>query len=208
MLRTLTKHPAAPVLATALIGLLAACATAPPPERGVVEADAMHEDEGIVFGMVLPRSYDSRGKELTGDRAPDLPYELYIGTPESVTLKRVFSGFTQRISGNAQQPQTFFAIKLPAGEYTLFKLNRPLGRTTGDVPIDVRFTVTPSKAAYIGSLQIDFRATRGLFGSETAGEKVVLKVVDEPAQAIPIYKERNPDAKPAIVTNLMKMRRP
>lgn len=204
---TLLVRLTAPMLAAAVLGLLAACAMAPSPERGVVEAETLTENEGIVFGMIVPLSYDARGKPMTGSRAPDLPYALYIGTPESVTLKRVFSSFTQTISGNTQQPQTFFAMKLPVGEYTLFKLNRPLGRTTGDVPIDVRFTVTPNQASYIGSLQLEFRATRGLFGAEALGDKVTLNVVDDSAQAIKTYKERNPEAAQAIVTSLMKVRR-
>jgi hypothetical protein len=206
MLPALQTRPAVATLIAATLALVAACASDPAPERGIVEAKTLNDREGIVFGMLVPQVYDSRGKQLIGSAVPELPYEVYYGTADSLGVKRAFSGFTPSIAGNTQQPQTFFAMKLPAGEYSLFKLYRPFGRSTGAVATDVRFTVAPQKATYVGSLQIDFQAMRGILGAEIPGEKIALKVVDDTAQATKIYKERNPGAGQAIVTSLMQVR--
>jgi hypothetical protein len=200
------RHVAAAMLAATLV-LVTACATVPAPERGIVDTGTLNDDEGIVFGMLVPQYYNAGGKHLTGGAVPELPYELYFGTAESLNIKRVFSGFTESIAGNAQEPRTFFAMKLPAGEYSIFKLHRPLGRSTGVVTTDVRFTVSPDKATYVGSLQIDFRAAPGMLGAEIVGKKVALKVVDDTPEATQVYKQRNPAAKQPIVTSLMKVRR-
>ncbi len=191
----------------ATLALLAACSSVPNPERGIVDTESLNEDDGIVFGTLVPQFYNSKGKPVGANDVPAIEYELYYGTAESIGLKRAFTGFTESISANTRQPQTFFAMKLPAGEYSLFKLYRPFPGTTGYVPTDVRFTVEPKKATYIGSLQVEFRATRGLLGEERVGEKIALKVVDDAATATRVYKERNPDAALDIVANLMKVRR-
>lgn len=196
------------ILAAAMFALLAACAVMPAPEQGVVDAGTLNEDEGIVFGVLAPLYYDSRGKQLSGKAVPEIDYELYFGIAENLGAKRAFSGFANSIPGNTREPQTFFAMKLRAGEYSLFKLHRPFSGTMGVIPTDVRFTVAPNTTTYIGSLQIEFRATRGWFGEERSGEKMALKVVDDAANATRVYKARNPKAAQAIVTSLMKPRKP
>lgn len=87
----------------------------------------------------------------------------------------------------------------------MFKVYRPFSGTIGFIPTDIRFKVAPNKATYIGSLQIDFRATRGLFGDERVGEKVAFKVSDDLEKATKVYKERNPSLGYEITTNLMKV---
>lgn len=203
-----TSSTASLLAAATSFALLTACAVMPAPEQGVVDAGTLSEDEGIVFGVLTPRYYDSGGRQLSGKAVPEIDYELYFGVAENLGVKRAFSGFADSIPGNTREPQTFFAMKLPAGEYSLFKLHRPFSGTIGVIPTDVRFTVAPNTTTYIGSLQIDFRATRGLFGEKRVGEKVALNVVDDATNATRVYKERNPDAAQAIATSLMKPRKP
>lgn len=207
MFPALPTRPVTVTLVATILALVTGCATLSAPERGIVDTEALHDGEGIVFGVLEPQYYNSHGTRLTGGSVPEIPYELYYGTAENISIKRAFSGFTESIAGNTQEPQTFFAMKLPAGEYSMFKLYRPLGKSTGAVPTDVRFTVTPDQATYVGSLQIDFRAAPGIFGTDIAAQKVALKVVDDAAQATQLYKERNPRARQAIVTSLMQVRR-
>ena len=193
--------------AAALV-LFTACAGVPAPERGIVDGESLNEDEGIVFGILEPKVYDSQSNQLRGSAVPEIEYELYFGIAENLGVKRTFSGFHNSITGSTRRAQTFFAMKLPAGEYSFFKLHRPFPGTIGAVPADVRFSVAPNTATYIGSLQIEFRATRGMLGYERVGENVTFKVVDDAANATRTYKERNPGAAPAVVIGLMKPRRP
>lgn len=195
-------------LAIGAIALLTACATSLTPERGVVNAEELNpEEEGIVFGMLMPQAFDSKGKQLSGSAAPLIEYDFYYGGTENVAVQRVFAGLNDSIPGNTHQPETFFAMKLPAGEYSLFKLYRPFQGTSGFVPTDMRFKVEPNKATYIGSLQIQFRATRGILGTERHGEKIALQVVDDAPRATRIFKERNPQVTQEVITRLMKARR-
>ena len=182
----------------------AACAITP-PELGVVDGGALKKKEGIVFGILVPTYHNSKGEELTAEAALEIGYTLYFGTAENIGVKRAFSGLGDSMDGNTKYTETFFAMKLAAGQYSIFKLTRPFPGTMGAIPTDVRFTVTPNKATYIGSLQIDFRATRGLFGEERVGEKVAFKVADDLEKAVKIYKERNPNLGYEITTNLMKI---
>lgn len=194
------------ILAVATMALLAACATAT-PESGVVDTETLNnEEEGIVFGVLLPQCFDSKGKQVACTAAPQIDYEFFYGETENITIQRAFTGFNDSITGNTRKPQTFFAMKLPVGEYSLFKLYRPFQGTTGFVPTDVRFKVEPNKATYIGSLEIQFRATRGIFGDERHGEKIALKVIDDAATATRLFKEHNPQVTQLIVTDLMKAR--
>lgn len=193
------------ILAVAILVLLTACATSPSPEKGIVDTttEPLSEDEGIVFGVLVPQSFDSKGRQLEGKAVPEIAYEVFYGGTENITIQRAFTGLNDSIPGNTRQPQTFFAMKLSAGEYSMFKLYRPFQGQSGFIPTDVRFKVEPNKATYIGSLQIQFRATRGLFGEERNAEKVTLKVADDTANATRVFKERNPDARQEIVTTLM-----
>lgn len=195
------------VLAAAILVFMSACATSPAPEVGVVDAEPLNEDEGIVFGVLEAQYFDSKGKQLSDKAAPEVSYEIFYGGTENITIQRAFTGFNDSISGSTRKPQTFFAMRLAAGEYSMFKLYRPFQGTTGYVPTDVRFTVEPNKATYIGSLQIQFRATRGILGEERVAEKITLKVVDDAASATQVFKQRNPNATHQITTVLMKAKR-
>jgi len=204
---TSTATRAGFIILPAMLLLLAACAFAPAPETGTVEAETLDEDEGVVFGTVEPEYYDSKGKRLTGNAIPAIDYEIFYGTVQNIGVKRTFSGFADSISGTTRQPQTFFAMRLAAGDYTFFKLTRPFPGTSGTILSDVRFTVTSQKATYIGALQVEFRANRGVFGQERVGEKVVFKVSENMDDAAKLFKGRNPDAGFPVDTNLMKVRR-
>jgi hypothetical protein len=188
-----------------VFALVAACAVPPPPEQGMVDTVPLKRREGIVFGILAPHYYNSKGEKLADKAIPDISYTLFFGTAESIAMKRAFSGLSESMDGNTKNPETLFAMKLPAGQYSIFKLYRPFAGTTGTVLTDMRFTVAPNKATYIGSLQIEFRATRGLFGEERVAANVAFEVTDDAEKATNMYRERNPNLGYEITTNLMKI---
>jgi hypothetical protein len=207
MSRTKRIRSTALILGAALAAMLAACSSMA-PQTGVVDDEPLNnEEEGIVFGMLVPQVFDSKGKPVSEKNLPNIEYDMFFGSAENVSISRAFTGFHESITGNTRIPQTFFAMKLPAGEYSLFKFYRPFQGTTGYVPTDMRFTVEPNKATYIGSLQIQFRSTKGLLGQERFGEKIAFKVVDDKENAIRMFKERNPHVTQEIATGLLKGRR-
>lgn len=199
---------------SALIFLLAACAGSVQPERGIVDAETLDEDIGIVFGTIEPNYYDAKGAEVAGKRLPEMKYELFFGDAENLGVKRTFSGFNQSISIATKDPETFFVLQLPQGEYSMFKLekylapDKPVREGAGDAfPSDVRFTVAPKQATYIGSLQVNFRATRSALGQQRLGDKVAFSVADKSDAATKTFQERNPDLKIALTKNLMQVKR-
>lgn len=183
------------------------CAAVLPPDQGVVDSAPLDQDEGVVFGILAPNSYNSKGEKLAGKATPEIGYSLFYGVAENIAVKRAFSGLNESIDGNTKYSETFFAMRLPAGEYSMFQLHRPFSGTTGIIITDVRFTVTPNKATYIGSLQIDFRSTRGLFGQDRVAEKVAFRVTEDVEKATKMYRERNPSLGYEIATDLMKIRK-
>jgi len=194
----------------ALIALLGACATPPPPlEDEMAPASSkgaptsLGAREGVVFGFLAPVYTNFKGEQVPGSSVKEISYELSYGTAENFGMKRAFSGFTNSIDGSTRQPATFFMLKLPVGEYSFFKLARPFPGTIGSIASDIRFGVAPGKATYIGTLQINFRAGRSIFGEDRPGELVSFKVLDDAEKATMTYKERNPNANFPLETKLM-----
>ena len=188
------------IIPVLLFALVTACATAPPSEQGVVTSGPLKDGEGIVYGTVVTNFYNSNGEKLfpeDGWRG----YVFYFGTSTNLVVKRMYPGLSENIYVSTKPPETFFVRRLAAGEYSMFRLSRG----AGFVLTDIRFTVTPNKATYIGSLQIDFRGTRGLFGEERFGQKLAFKVIDDRDKVTKAFKERNPNLEHEVTTNLMKM---
>lgn len=181
------------------IAFITACSTVPPSGQSVVSSGLSKEGEGIVFGIIVTNYFNSKGEKITGDAVPDVGYTLRLGTATNLWAKEALNVWLgESIVGSTKYPETFFAKKLSAGEYSMFKLLASRGETRPDI----RFTVTPNKATYIGTLQMDFQGTQDLLGERIAGVK--FKVVDDPNNAIRTYKERNPNLDYEITTNLMK----
>ncbi len=184
--------------------LVAGCASV--NETGIIADAPQKEDEGIVFGILNASSYDSKGSKHSMETGPAIEYGIRFGT-SSGGLGRAFDstiysdmfGPKRVLAGSTAYPEALFARRLPAGDYYLYTLTRG----TGSAPLNARFTVTPNKATYIGSLQVEFLSMTGLFGEQRPAVQVVLKVTNELDKAQQLYKERNPRLPYEIITNLM-----
>jgi len=195
--------------ASALVLLLVAgCAST--HEEGIVADAPLKEDEGIVFGILNTSSYDSKGNKRSMDASPAITYSITFGTSSS-GLGQAFDsnpysdmfGPNRVLKGATTYPEALFARRLPAGEYYVYELYRSVGNVSGRSYPNARFTVTPNKATYIGSLQLEFLSTTGLLGEERSGVQVALKVTNEFEKAQKQYKERNPRLPYEMTTKLM-----
>ena len=174
----------------------ASCATAPRNEAAI-DTTTLKADEGIVIFSVAAQLCRQNGEKITGSEAPKVDYTLrYFDTSR-------FFGRGGNIDGDTQTPETLFARRLPAGEYKMDKLYASIGTMTANTPIDVHFTVSPNKATYIGSLQLEFRERKGTSNNET--QALALKVADNTANATNMFKTFNPALRCDIVTNLMRI---
>ena len=185
--------------------LLAGCAAVKPPEQGIVADAPQKQDEGIVFGILHASSYDSKGDKHSMEAGPGISYSIRYGTSSNFLAQR-FSlpiGADQVLEGHTKFPEVFFAKRLPAGDYYVYELVRSTPSGSGRGHPDARFTVTPNKATYIGSLQVEFFGGRGLLGDERSAQRVEIRVRNELDKAIQQYKERNPRLPYEITTKLM-----
>ena len=192
--------------------LVAGCAAVKPPEQGIVADAAQKPDEGIVFGILNATSYDSKGDKHSKETGPNISYNITFG-PSSSLLAQHFTPFYEAIragrvlQGHTKFPEVFFAKRLPAGTYYIYEVSRSTPAGTGSVSLGAHFTVTPNKATYIGSIQVEFHGARGLLGDERSAQRAAISVTDEFDKAAQQYKERNPHLPLELATSLMKVGR-
>ena len=185
--------------------LIAGCAAVKPPEQGIVADAPQKQDEGIAFGILNASSYDSKGDKHSMEAGPDISYSISYGTSSNSLVQRFTLpiGADLILQGHTKFPEVFFAKRLPAGDYYVYELYRSTPGASGRGHLDARFTVTPNKATYIGSLQVEFHGARGLLGDERSAQRVAMKVTNELDKATNLYKERNPRLPYEITVNLM-----
>jgi hypothetical protein len=176
--------------------LVAGCAAVKSPDQGIVPDAPLKEAEGIVFGILATSSYDSKGDKLAG---VDIDYDIRFGSSSSrLTQQFELPNIERMFRGNTSTPR-LFARRLPAGDYYIFELTRGRGKAF----LDGRFTVAPNRATYIGSLEVEFRGAKGLFGEEMSASRIAVKVTNDLENALRQYKEKNPRLAYEITTNLM-----
>jgi hypothetical protein len=195
--------------ALALVALVSCASVSAPPEQGIISNPSMKQDEGVVFGILNARSFDSQGKPLSQDSEPIVHFIMRFGpSSEGFVTKKLrgsFGGLFKsggELQGNTKFPEVFFANALPAGEYSIFAVVRHAGRLSGEFMTDVRFNVVPNKATYIGSVQLEFHSARGLFGEEVAAAQLATRVLNEFDKATQQFKGRNPNIGLDITSNL------
>jgi len=188
--------------------LVVGCAAVKPPEQGIVADTPQKQDEGIVFGILNASSYDSKGDKHSTETGPNISYGITFGPSSSVLAQRFTPyaaaiGAGRVLEGQTKFPEVFFAKRLPAGTYYIYQVYRSTPAGTGNVSLDAHFTVTPNKATYIGSIQVEFHGARGLLGDERSAQRASIRVTNELDKATNLYKERNPRLPYEITTNLM-----
>lgn len=183
--------------------LVASCATTKSPDPNILSEAPLKEDEGIVFGILTTSSYDSKGDKLADVDSDN--YYISFGTSSSFIAKHFAVPNIERMfQGNTSTPR-LFARRLPAGDYYILEV--VWGGGFSKAFLDGRFTVAPNRATYIGTLEVEFHGTKGLFGEERSASRLAVRVTNELEDALRQYKERNPRLAYEITTNLMVLRK-
>jgi len=181
--------------------LVASCATTKSPDQDILPDTPLKEDEGIVFGILTTSSYDSEGDKLAD---VDSDYYISFGTSSSRLAQHFEMPNIERIFRGNTITSKLFASRLPAGDYYIFELTRG---GYSQAFLDGRFKVAPNRATYIGTLEVEFHGTKGLFGEERSASRLAVRVTNELEDALRQYKERNPHLAYEITTNLMVFRK-
>lgn len=125
------------VLATLLVS---GCATTMQMQMSPEELKKLQPNEGIVIGSVQIKG----GKDLLGR------------TKWSLAAKQTNNADPEyTIAAHRDGAEEFFATKMIAGDYHIFKLYQE-GFSTFTVPTDIQFKVEPGKTEYLGRLVIEF----------------------------------------------------
>ncbi len=174
--------------------------------QGKMEDQPLQENEGVVFGSLVIQSFNQNGQLLSPEEAPKASSpELFIAETKKIDWDKFSTYFFKAIHkkaviyGAVELPYMIFATRLPAGEYTIYYLQTTSKRY---VYQDIRFTVTPGKITYIGSLEIDLYNHRGV-GTNYL-DKVQTKIVDQENKDKKSFQSQNPKLDYEIRTKLMK----
>lgn len=189
----------------ALIFLMSCATVEPPPQQGNISGLPLKQNEGVIFGVLNAASYDSRGKLLPKDSGQGAHFLMLFGPSSDSFLTRKLSAMRssfghasgRELEGHTQFPEVFFAKALPAGEYSIFTLRA----RSGEAITNVTFVVSPNRATYIGSLQVEFHGARGLFGEERSAQRVAIKVLNEFEKATQLFKQHNPSLEIEVISN-------
>ena len=120
--------------------LVSGCATSMQMQMSPDELKNIQPNEGIVIGAVHIKG----GKDLLGRTKWNLAAEQTNN-----------AGPKYSIAAHRDGAEEFFATKMIAGNYHIFKLYQE-GFSTFTVPTDIQFKVEPGKTVYLGRLVIEF----------------------------------------------------
>ena len=209
-MRAELQRRAANILVSIAVGLIvASCATS--PAGRAIDASALNDNEGIIFFSVVTRTYASNGDLLTGKATPQISYTLSYSQATSLGAKQVAPIFGMvgksggSVGGSTQEPEILIARRLPTGEYSMFKLLMSVGAISATSNTNIRFSVLPNKATYLGTLHIDFYAKKGLFGEERPGQVAAFRIASEAENVAQLFRKQYPGVQSAIATKLMRI---
>lgn len=155
------------------------------------ELKDLSPNEGIVIGSAQIKG----GRDLIGRTKWEIvAKEIKDASPLSFLAS---SDFTFSIQAHREGDEEFFVTKMPAGNYSFWKLYQP-GFSTFTAPISVQFRVEPGKTKYIGRLYIEFPPE--LLTSFTAFK---ITIEDTKESALDVVKKRDGIAATEVVTGLM-----
>ena len=158
--------------------------------------------EGIVFGSLTYSFQKADGTVVSPEDMRTISYIVYF-TPRKDDKRRVRNFFvgllggreTELASGSTKQGESLFVQRLPAGEYTISKIERDRWGQSAYVLTDMHFTVAPGKSTYIGTLKLKHHG--GL------RERINTEVLDDSETVIPMFKAENPRVAFEIETRLL-----
>ncbi len=81
-----------------------------------------------------------------------IKYKLHFGILDP--QKEKVRGKSRVIKTSTDEEGTLFVLELPVGEYKVFSIDRTRFGGSAYVFTDIRFTVAPRKATYIGTLEL------------------------------------------------------
>ena len=124
------------------IFVISGCAS--PMNMSSGELNDLASNEGIIVGSL----------EITGgdDAMGRVDWELIAKNDEDSTF---ITTKTYSIAAKRDEGEEIFASKLPAGNYTFYKLFQP-GFSSFEAEASFSFTVQPGKPVYIGRLIVRF----------------------------------------------------
>ena len=178
----------------------------PSPELQNVDEEVMEEyveQNGVVFAKtefegVLKTSFVRLKIE---DKAnPERSYQLHIGEKAADnqfpwSVKTVNPGY--------------FYIELPEGDYTITSISIPVGSTTAEEPLDIRFNVQPNGIVYLGTLRMVGTKEKIKLGGELPlikpGFEFEAEVKNEFEEAKQALHERFPNVPKDITPQIMQL---
>ncbi len=124
----------------------------------------MEKNQGIIFGSWVNHYHNSEGKLLPPEKAPAHSVLASIANAEEVDWKGTFSetffatmGWGSRshpkaqITGYLRMPHKVFALRLPAGAYSIYCIETKHRWWKADI----RFPLIPGQITYIGALHLN-----------------------------------------------------
>lgn len=182
------------------------CACAPPLQATRAELRDVGPGEGIVFGslevVVAPATverfdHDEALPRIPADK-PSLTYRVLVAqSPADRTISRTWVPDVYALDGVAGRV-TYFAERLPQGEYQLIELRVAAASSR----LDERFQVEAGKLSYVGRIRIQM--PHWIHASEGSSTSFALEVVDQQAADLAGIAERVDAGESATVPALMK----
>lgn len=178
--------------------IVASCATVQRDEASI-DTSALKENEGIAFFAVSTHLFRKGDGDLTDEGTKVIAYSMsYYDTSR-------FFGRTGSIEGDTKTPDFFVVRRLPAGEYSIHRMDASIGALSASVPTDIRFTVAPKAITYLGTLHLEFHENRSTPGQYRTALPMGLKVADDRDNATKFFSKRYPDFSYDILANLMQV---
>ena len=200
MRATLGRRSIQCLILAVLCIMSASCATLPVGDK------ASKDDEGIVVFSIMPRSYTAIDENQVREVRPIFDYTMWYSSTDIYFFAKhvapIFGAVGQfggTIRGSTRYAETFFIRHLPAGEYSIYRVETP----TGSVDTDLRFTVTANRITYIGSLQMAFLSKPGLVSLQDP--EIYIRVNDDMNDAIMLGNNANSDLGHEVTKNLIKI---
>jgi len=177
--RTRVSHWQLACAVAALVSLSSACAL--PLQATRAELRDMGPGEGLVFGslevVVAPATverfaHDDALPRIRADK-PSLNYRILVGqSPAGGSVSRTWVPDVYALDGVAGRV-TYFAERLPQGEYRLLELRVAAASSR----LDERFQVEAGKLSYVGRIRI--RMPHWIHASEGRSTSFALEIVDQ-----------------------------